>query len=229
MLQAITMDPVPTLSPQSFSAELCDFVNLMLQREPSDRATAASLLEHSFLETHQDTHRLVDMITVAPATSDEVRTILTKIVEYHSAASHIEGEKVESTVSFFGREKSGGGGYSGGGGGRDRWSPRYTSPPPLRKADVAVLAAQLQVTRTELGGSFNRTDEKRRQGGMTAPPSNVITIKARLQVVFVLMYRWECVPSFRRNPHAISGLTSRTIRGRPRLVSCIRPSCLSWL
>lgn len=61
-----------------------------------------------------------------------------KVVDYHLAAST---EERDERVSFFGKDSASGGG----------WSPQPTAPPSLRKADVEVLAAQLQVTRTELG------------------------------------------------------------------------------
>lgn len=74
MLQAIAEDPMPTLSPNSFSAELCDFVELTLRRDAAERPTAAQLLKHPFLLAHQDCDRLVNMVKVARATPAEVRT-----------------------------------------------------------------------------------------------------------------------------------------------------------
>lgn len=75
MLKAITEDPVPALSPESFSKELCGFVELMLRREPSERPTARALLGHPFLVKHKGCHKLVGMVKVAPATRAEVRTV----------------------------------------------------------------------------------------------------------------------------------------------------------
>lgn len=76
LIQAITEDPIPALSPQAFSPELCDFVDLMLRRDPAERPTAPELLKHPFLiENHdQGCHiqSLVDMVKVAPATLPEV-------------------------------------------------------------------------------------------------------------------------------------------------------------
>ncbi|CAM9159342.1 unnamed protein product, partial [Laminaria digitata] len=54
LIQAITEDPVPALSPQSFSPELCDLVELMLRRDPGERPTAVKLLTHPFLQRHHD-------------------------------------------------------------------------------------------------------------------------------------------------------------------------------
>lgn len=73
MIQAITEDPIPALSPQLFSPELCDFVELMLRRDPAERPCAKKLLQHPFLQLHQGCDDLVDMVQVAPATRPEVR------------------------------------------------------------------------------------------------------------------------------------------------------------
>lgn len=72
LIQAITIDPIPALSPQAFSLELCDFVELMLQRDPAGRPTAPKLLEHPFLQLHRGSDDLVDMVQVAPANKAEV-------------------------------------------------------------------------------------------------------------------------------------------------------------
>lgn len=71
MVQAITEDPIPTLPPESFSVELCDFVELMLRRDPLERPAAAKLLNHPFLREHLDCHNLVGTVKVAPATRAE--------------------------------------------------------------------------------------------------------------------------------------------------------------
>lgn len=73
IIQAITEDPIPALPPHLFSPELCDFVELMLRRDPAERPSAAKLLQHPFLQLHQDCDDLVDMVQVAPATRPEVR------------------------------------------------------------------------------------------------------------------------------------------------------------
>ncbi|CAN0344584.1 unnamed protein product, partial [Ectocarpus sp. 12 AP-2014] len=54
LIQAITEDPIPALSPQAFSPELCDFVDLMLRRDPAERPTAPELLKHPFLVENHD-------------------------------------------------------------------------------------------------------------------------------------------------------------------------------
>ena len=78
LIQAITEDPVPALSPQSFSPELCDLVELMLRRDPGERPTAVKLLTHPFLLRHQDQDSvaLAGMVKVSPASPTEVRTFL---------------------------------------------------------------------------------------------------------------------------------------------------------
>lgn len=73
MIQAITEDPIPALPAHLFSTELCDFVHLMLRRDPAERPTADKLLQHPFLQLHQGCDDLVDMVHVAPATRPEVR------------------------------------------------------------------------------------------------------------------------------------------------------------
>lgn len=74
MIQAITEDPIPALPPHLFSPELCDFVELMLRRDPTERPKAAKLLQHPFLQLHQGCDGdLVDMVRVSPATRPEVR------------------------------------------------------------------------------------------------------------------------------------------------------------
>lgn len=72
MVQAIANDPVPALSPTSFSPELCNFVELMLQRDPADRAPARALLQHPFLLDHRESRKLVGMVEVPPATRAQV-------------------------------------------------------------------------------------------------------------------------------------------------------------
>lgn len=76
LIQAITEDPIPALSPQAFSPELCGFVDLMLRRDPAERPTAPELLKHPFLVENHDqgchVQSLVDMVKVAPATLPEV-------------------------------------------------------------------------------------------------------------------------------------------------------------
>lgn len=78
LIQAITEDPVPALSPQSFSPELCDFVELMLRRDPGERPTAVKLLTHPFLQRYQDQDSvaLAGMVKVSPASPTEVRTFM---------------------------------------------------------------------------------------------------------------------------------------------------------
>lgn len=71
--QAIAHDPVPALSPDRFSSNLCSFVEAMMQRDPAERSTAPSLSEHSFLLEHHDCDRLVGIVTVPSATRTEVR------------------------------------------------------------------------------------------------------------------------------------------------------------
>lgn len=73
LMQAISEDPIPALSPVIFSPELCNFVELMLRRDPDERPTAPKLLSHPFLLLHQGCDDLVDMVQVAPATPVEVR------------------------------------------------------------------------------------------------------------------------------------------------------------
>lgn len=73
MVQAIANDPIPELSPTCFSMELCGFVEFMLRRDPAERATARALLQHPFLQNHRDSHTLVDIVKVAPATRAQVR------------------------------------------------------------------------------------------------------------------------------------------------------------
>lgn len=75
VLKAITEDPVPALSPESFSKELCGFVELMLRRDPAERPNARTLLGHPFLMMHKGCHKLVGMVKVAPATGVEVCTV----------------------------------------------------------------------------------------------------------------------------------------------------------
>lgn len=81
LIQAITEDPVPALSPQSFSPELCDLVELMLRRDPGERPTAVKLLTHPFLLRHQDQDSvaLASMVKVSPASPTEVRTFFASV------------------------------------------------------------------------------------------------------------------------------------------------------
>lgn len=72
MMQAIATDPVPALSRKSFTLELCDFVDSMLQRNPADRPTACALLRHPFLAKHHDCRKLVGLVKVPPATPPQV-------------------------------------------------------------------------------------------------------------------------------------------------------------
>ncbi|CAM9883050.1 unnamed protein product, partial [Ectocarpus fasciculatus] len=147
LIQAITEDPIPALSPQAFSPELCGFVDLMLRRDPAERPTAPELLKHPFLVENHDQgchiRSLVDMVKVAPATLPEVQSLLKKVVDYHLAEA-VEEKSYndrDASASFFGKDTLSWGG----------WSPHQAPlPPSLRKADVEVLAGQLQVTRTEL-------------------------------------------------------------------------------
>ncbi|CAM9465215.1 unnamed protein product, partial [Ectocarpus sp. 12 AP-2014] len=153
LIQAITEDPIPALSPLAFSPELCDFVDLMLRRDPAERPTAPELLKHPFfVENHdQGCHiqSLVDMVKVAPATLPEVQSLLKKVVDYHLAEA-VEEKSYndrDASASFFGKDTLSWGG----------WSPHQAPlPPSLRKADVEVLAGQLQVTRTELVKEYEK-------------------------------------------------------------------------
>ncbi|CAM9164125.1 unnamed protein product, partial [Sphacelaria rigidula] len=61
MMQAIANDPVPTLPRQSFTPELCEFVDFMLQREPADRPTACALLQHPFLTKHYRCRKVAEL------------------------------------------------------------------------------------------------------------------------------------------------------------------------
>ena len=47
--------PAPKLDPTKWSPELCEFVQLMLIKDPSQRATAAQLLRHPWLMDAEDT------------------------------------------------------------------------------------------------------------------------------------------------------------------------------
>lgn len=83
----------------------------------------------------------------------QVQSLLKKVVDYHLAEAVEEKSCIDrdASASFFGKDTLSWGG----------WSPHQAPlPPSLRKADVEVLAGQLQVTRTELGESnFGRGGE----------------------------------------------------------------------
>eukprot|EP00296_Roombia_truncata_P000183 JP435848.1.p1 GENE.JP435848.1~~JP435848.1.p1 ORF type:complete len:357 (+),score=85.93 JP435848.1:132-1202(+) len=50
LMDKIVNQPVPCLSSDEFSPELCDFVSQCLRKDPADRPTAAALLDHPFLQ-----------------------------------------------------------------------------------------------------------------------------------------------------------------------------------
>lgn len=75
MMQAIANDPVPTLPRQSFTPELCEFVDFMLQREPADRPTACALLQHPFLTKHYRCRKVAELVTIPPATHSQVKAM----------------------------------------------------------------------------------------------------------------------------------------------------------
>lgn len=202
MMQAIATDPVPALSRKSFTPELCDFVDSMLQRNPADRPTARAMLRHPFLARYHNCRKLADLVNVPPATPPQVqevqnenrsrraekttyprasclppasvqskqedmerrkafiliplfplsarcwrrdrnnvylplqvRALLTKVVEYHMETDlRVRGSFPHNT-----------------GGDGEQWGGRPLVS-RLYKSDVTVLAAQLQLTRTELCG-----------------------------------------------------------------------------
>lgn len=72
MIQAIANEPAPTLSPASFTPELCSFVELMLRRDPAKRATARALLDHPFLVNNRNSRRLVGLVEAPAATRAQV-------------------------------------------------------------------------------------------------------------------------------------------------------------
>lgn len=76
----------------------------------------------------------------------QVQSLLKKVVDYHLAEA-VEEKSYndrDASASFSGKDTLSWGG----------WSPHQTPlPPSLCKADVEVLAGQLQITRTELGES----------------------------------------------------------------------------
>ena len=48
-LQTICYAPEPRLNPDEFSPELCDFVASCLNKDPNNRLSAESLLNHPFI------------------------------------------------------------------------------------------------------------------------------------------------------------------------------------
>jgi len=49
LITAITKGQAPTLDKKAFSAEFCDFIDLCVSKEPSERWTAEQLLQHPFI------------------------------------------------------------------------------------------------------------------------------------------------------------------------------------
>jgi serine/threonine protein kinase len=71
IMSVINSDP-PSLSGSHFSKEFKDFVSLCLQKEPSKRPTAETLLKHKFLQKREDSNYLIDEF-LADIDSLEVR------------------------------------------------------------------------------------------------------------------------------------------------------------
>ena len=61
LLSQILNDPPPQLPAESFSAEFRDFVLLCLCKEPENRPSAESLLQHPFIRRYDDALRPFDM------------------------------------------------------------------------------------------------------------------------------------------------------------------------
>lgn len=56
MVQTVLECPVPTISPDEFSAEMCDFISQSIQKNPADRLPADVLLGSPWLKKHGATN-----------------------------------------------------------------------------------------------------------------------------------------------------------------------------
>ncbi|CAM9151007.1 unnamed protein product [Chrysoparadoxa australica] len=97
VVQAIQEGPLPLLTEDNFSPELCDFVASMLRRDPADRPSARKLLRHPFMAKYKGVKRVAGL--VPPCSAEECEHEATSIMEQvvtHQAVSRIGRAGLES-------------------------------------------------------------------------------------------------------------------------------------